>query len=151
METPLTPPEQGIVDKLDKDLPHTKVIKQLYENQETMIKGLQDEREFNKSEFAKGTEKFREIFSELKDAKAERKELREEVSEMKEDYKKGVKEIVDTIHNKELSDLRGEIRDSKQKEKDTKMFWNGVGKTVLSAVIIAIILFALSKIGIATP
>ena len=147
----LTPQEQADAAKLDKDLPNTETIKRIYENQETMIKGLEDEREFNKSEFEKGSEKFREIFSELKDAKAERKELREEVSEMKEDYKKGVKEIVDTIQNKELSDLRDEVRDSKIKEKDFKIFWNGVAKTILSAVVIAIVLYALSKLGLVAP
>ena len=147
----MTPQEQAVIDKLDVDLPQTKTMQKVFENQENMIKGFEDERKFNKSEFAKGSEKFKEVFVELKEAKKERKELKDEVNDMKEDYKKGVKEIVDTIRNQEINNLRDEVRNGKQKEKDTKVFWSGVAKTVLSAVVIAVVLFALSKIGIVTP
>lgn len=147
----MTPQEQATIEKLDRDLPLTKTIDNLKKGQEEIRKDIQDEREFNKSEFTKGAEKFKAIFTELKEAKLERKQLKEEVSEMKEDYKKGVKEIVDTINNKEISDLRGEIRDNKQKQKEVKMFWSGVAKSVLSGIVIAIVLYGLSKIGVVAP
>jgi uncharacterized protein YpuA (DUF1002 family) len=143
----VTPTQQ----QLEADLPHTPIIQSLTENLESITSMVEEDREFNKMEFERGTEKFKELGEGQREQAKGLREVKSEVSEMKEDYKKGVKEIVDTIHNKELSDLRVEIRDAKQKEKDNKMFWSGVGKTVLSAIVIAIVLFALSKIGLTAP
>ena len=131
----LTPPEQVIVDKLDKDLPHTATIKRIFENQEVMIKGFEDEREFNKSEFGKGTEKFREIFGELKEVKSEQKELRSEVSDMKSQIVESIDGLKNQIAKKELTDIVDEVKllrtEKKDKAKNTdKLIYGAIGTAI---------------------
>lgn len=115
----MTPQEQAVIEKLDVDLPQTKTIKKIYENQKIMIEGLNNEREFNKSEFEKGTEKFKDVFIELNHAKAERKHLREEMSEMKNQISDGFNHIKEAIKSKENEELKAEIRTLKT-DKDKK-------------------------------
>ena len=125
----LTPEEQAVVDKLDKDLPQTQTIKRIFENQETMIKGFNDEREFNKSEFAKGTEKFKEIFSELK-------EVRSEVYDMKSLLMDAFTDLKNQMAKKEITDLTDEVKalrtEKKEKAKNIdKLIYGAIG-TVIS-------------------
>ena len=125
----LTPEEQAVVDKLDKDLPQTQTIKRIFENQETMIKGFNDEREFNKSEFAKGTEKFKEIFSELK-------EVRSEVNDMKSLLMDAFTDLKNQMAKKEITDLTDEVKalrtEKKEKAKNIdKLIYGAIG-TVIS-------------------
>ena len=128
----LTPQEQVVIDKLDNDLKHTKTIDNLKQGQEQIIKDIKDDKEFNKSEFAKGTEKFKEIFSELKEVKSE-------VSDMKSQITNSIDGLKNQIAKKEITDLSDEVKalrtEKKEKAKNTdKIFYGAIG-TVISLVI----------------
>jgi len=144
----LTPEEQVRAQGLDKDLPNTQTIKGLYQNQEQIIQELKDEKEFNKHEFAKGTEKFKEIFGELK-------EVRSEVSDMKSQITNSIDGLKNQMAKKEITDLTDEVKalrgEKKEKAKNTdKLIYGAVG-TVLSLIIYSfpdIISFIISALSV---
>lgn len=135
MPPPLTPQEQSLIDDLDIKLPQTKTIDNLKQGQEEILKVIEDEREFNKSEFAKGTEKFKEISSELK-------EVRSEVNQMKTQISDGFNEMKSAIKNKENEELRAEIRslktDKEIKEDRKFTIQNGIFLIIATIILTAI-------------
>jgi len=132
----VTPQEQAIIDKLDIDLPLTKTIDNLKAGQEEIRKDIQDEREFNKSEFAKGTEKFKEIFGELK-------EVRNEVSEMRTQISDGFKGIKDEF-TKHITDTQNsEIKKLNKKLDRTSAMKDGILVSLISGITIAVLLYFL--------
>ena len=130
----LTPQEQAIIEKLDNDLPLTKTIDNLKQGQEEIRKDIQDEREYNKSEFAKGTEKFKEIFSELKEVRSEVKDMKSQISDgfrdMKDEFTKHIADSQDS----EISKLNKKL-DRWAAIKD------GVLVALISGVAVAVILY----------
>lgn len=132
----MTPQEQAVIDKLDVDLPLTKTIDNLKQGQEEIRKDIQDEREFNKSEFAKGTEKFKEIFGELKEVRNEVKEMNTQVT----DELKGIRSDI-TKHIMETD--KSEMAKLNKKLDRWASLKDGILVTVLSGVAIAIILYFL--------
>lgn len=147
MEAPLTPQEQAVVDKLENDLPHTPIIKSLTENQDNIIKMVEEERAFNKIEFDRGTEKFKEISSELK-------EVRSEVSDMKSQIKDGFKQQREDLA-KHLSETKdNQILDLKETiekknidtdKRDTRIssIKDGILVTLVSGILLATALYFL--------
>ena len=143
-ETPLvepTPEEQAEIDRLNKNLPYTPIIKHIFENQEFMIKGFEDERKFNQSEFEKGSEKFKEIFGELK-------EVRSEVSDMKSQIADGFKKNEDKLDNyiTEVKDKRydeiakklekREQKEDREKENEKSSMANRQSQIIVGLVLL---------------
>ena len=125
----LTLQEQQNIDKLDADLQHTKTIDNLKQGQEDIRQDISNERDFNKSEFAKGTEKFREIFDELK-------EVRSEVNDMKSQIATGFIEQKRAFEKHILDGKEDEIKKLNKRLDARDQIKNGVIITFIGGTIV---------------
>ena len=138
----LTPEEQAEADRLDIALPNTQTIKKIFNNQEDMIKGFEDDRAFNKSEFAKGAEKFKEISSELKEVTVKVDNMEAQIENgfkrQREDLAKHLSETKDN----QITDLKNAVekRDSEDKSKRNRV--NAIKDGILISLIGGILLAA---------
>lgn len=137
---PLTPQEQSVIDDLDKKLPQTKTIDNLKQCQEKILKVVEDERAFNKSEFAKGTEKFKEISSELR-------EVNREVSDMKSQISSGFKDLKQDFINHVNDSKDNEIKKLNKRLDRTSAIKDGVLSALVSGILLAVALYFLIPKG----
>jgi len=143
----LTPDEQAQIEKLDSDLQHTKTIDSLKQGQEEIRNDIQSEREFNKSEFAKGTEKFKELFGELKEVRIEVGDMKTQISDgFKQQRDDLAKHLAETKDN-QITDLKASIE--KRDETDTKKrdrvnaLKDGILVTLIGGILLATAIYFL--------
>ena len=115
--------------QLDKDLQVVPTIKSLKNGQEQIIKELEDDREFNETEFAKGTKKFKELSTALN-------EVRSEVSDMKVQISDGFREQKRAFEKHILDGKEDEIRKLNKRLDARDQIKNGVIITLVGGIIL---------------
>jgi len=124
-----------IIEALDNQIKLTDTVKSLHSRDEEIITDLNDLKEGQEQLNTKvnsGFEKGRKRMDEIEDK-----------------MKIGFESIVSAINNKELKELREEIRDTKQEKKDkardTKGLKNGLTIAFFSVVFASIITYFMAK------
>lgn len=98
----MTPAEQAFNSQVKADITVCEIIENhesLSVNQEKIMEMILDEKEQNKLDFAKGTEKFNQLFK--------------EVGEMKREIKDGFNSLKEEIKDKRINDLTEAVKEQK--------------------------------------
>lgn len=134
-------PQQEV---LNNDLPHTEEFKSLVEKVDNLKQG-QSEIKVTLSQEVKSQVEFKQY------CESKFSNIESEIEDMKAEFKSGVNDIIKAVNDKELQSLKEEVRGTKEEKKLKKEFYMGIAKTILSGVVLAIVLYALSKYGITKP